>query len=313
MNYYPIVIPTLCRFEHFKRCIESLLKNTHVEKTELIVGLDYPAKEEHWDGYTKITNYISNINGFKKITVLKRESNYGANANSTDLANYASSKYEAYIFTEDDNEFSPCFLDFMNKALTIYKDEPQITSVCGYTAFDYENIKKKGVIFTHDNCGWGMGVWRNKDVDINNMEFHRQIWNSTCKYWTLYLKAPAIASMLAAMIQKQALWGDVMRTVKNIKNETFQVRPYTSMVRNWGYDGTGLHCTVIDEKMEKQKILENTTFKLCPEEEIKNSLPFFTEFYFQYSHNRFKALYSIFRTALSIIRIRLQLSTKTTK
>lgn len=306
MNYYPIVIPTLCRFEHFKRCIESLLKNTHVEKTELIIGLDYPAKEEHWEGYNKINSYISDISGFKKITLFKRKYNYGAEDNSIDLVNYAFSEYDAYIYTEDDNEFSPCFLDFMNKALDLYKDEPRVTSVCGYTAFDYENIKKKGSIFTHDNCAWGMGVWKDKDKDINNMELYRQIWNSTYQYWSLFLKAPSIASMLAAMIQKQTLWGDVMRTVKNIKNETFQVRPYASMVRNWGYDGTGLHCTEIDEEMEKQKILEITTFKLYPDEKIKNSLPFFTEFYFHYPHNRLKALYSIFRTALSIIRTRLK-------
>ena len=42
-NYYPIVIPTLNRYEHFKKCVESLARNTHADKTELIVGVRLPS------------------------------------------------------------------------------------------------------------------------------------------------------------------------------------------------------------------------------------------------------------------------------
>lgn len=47
---YPILIPTLDRYEHFKKCIESLAKNTHANKTELVIGLDYPPSEKYMDG-----------------------------------------------------------------------------------------------------------------------------------------------------------------------------------------------------------------------------------------------------------------------
>lgn len=52
-DYTPIMIPTLCRYEHFRRCLESLQRRTHANETDVYVGLDYPAKESHWDGYKK--------------------------------------------------------------------------------------------------------------------------------------------------------------------------------------------------------------------------------------------------------------------
>ena len=304
MNYYPIVIPTLCRFEHFKRCIESLSQNTHADRTELIIGLDYPSKMEHWEGYNKIKEYISTINAFKGIICFERKENYGAEKNTNDIVCYAFEKYDALILSEDDKEFSPCFLDFMNKTLYKYKYEKKITSVCGYTAFDFENIKENGVLFTHDNCAWGMGIWKHKETEVNNMEFYECLWKSTCQFWTLFLKAPAITTMFTTMMQKQAKWGDIMRSVRNIKNETFQVRPYISLVRNWGYDGSGLHCTSIDEKMKEQKILNNTIFTLNQDEKIKNSLTYFAEFFFHKPSQFTKAIMSIMRNAYFCLKIR---------
>ena len=49
-EYAPILIPTLNRYEHFKRCVESLAKCTHAEKTELVIGLDYPPSERYQKG-----------------------------------------------------------------------------------------------------------------------------------------------------------------------------------------------------------------------------------------------------------------------
>ena len=49
-NLAPVIIPTLCRYDHFKRLMESLNKCTWADKTDVYIGLDYPAKEEHRDG-----------------------------------------------------------------------------------------------------------------------------------------------------------------------------------------------------------------------------------------------------------------------
>ena len=54
MIYAPVLIPTLCRDEHFIRCIESLKRNAWAKYTDIYIALDFPCKESHWDGYNKI-------------------------------------------------------------------------------------------------------------------------------------------------------------------------------------------------------------------------------------------------------------------
>ena len=118
MNYAPVIIPTLCRFEHFKICIESLSNCTWAEYTEVYIGLDYPAKESHWDGYNQINDYLSlcgNLN-FKKLHVIKRPYNYGfgAKGNLATLKNDILKISDRIIISEDDNIFSPNFLMYIN-------------------------------------------------------------------------------------------------------------------------------------------------------------------------------------------------------
>ena len=87
MIYAPVIIPTLCRYKHFKECLESLSKCKWAEETEVFVGLDYPAKESHRPGYEKIKSYLKEVGNmtFKKIHVFEREVNYGGGKNYSSI------------------------------------------------------------------------------------------------------------------------------------------------------------------------------------------------------------------------------------
>ena len=277
-KFYPVLIPTLNRYEHFKRCVESLSRNTHADKTELVIGLDYPPSDKYVEGNLKIKKYISNIRGFAKVTIIEHKTNVGAGGNLRCLREYVYNHYDACISTEDDNEFSPCFLDFMNKALSYYYNNSKVMSVCGYTAKSYEHSDSSSILYTHDSCAWGIGLWKHKEQNVTDISYYQKIWNSSISFWTLFCKAPKITTMFAEMMSKQTQWGDVMRSVKNMQEKTYQVKPYKSLVRNWGYDGSGLHCHVINHDMEKQEIIESTNFNLNFNNTIVNSLPFIVEF-----------------------------------
>ena len=58
-NFAPVLIPTLNRFNHFKSCLDSLRKCTYSDQTDLFIALDYPLKENHFEGYYKILNYLN--------------------------------------------------------------------------------------------------------------------------------------------------------------------------------------------------------------------------------------------------------------
>lgn len=46
----PICIPTCNRYEHLKRCVESLSKCTLASETDLIISVDYPPSDKYVDG-----------------------------------------------------------------------------------------------------------------------------------------------------------------------------------------------------------------------------------------------------------------------
>ena len=255
MNYYPVIIPTLCRYEHLKRCIDSLAKNTHADKTELIISLDYPAKESHREGYEKILTYIDSIKGFKKVTCLKQDHNVGVWDNLILLFDYAYTYYDAVIFTEDDNEFSPCFLDYMDKALDKYWKEDKVTGICGYLPIYYGNNYNKE-FFTLQSSSWGWGQWKHKcklkELDVNKLV---NLINDKKNALKIFTQSPRTFSQILDMIKQNAIWEDVYFTALNILNDTYQLRPNKTMVKNWGIDGSGEHC---GKSIRTMSLFQNT-------------------------------------------------------
>lgn len=245
MNYYPIYIPTLNRYEHLKRCIESLARNTHADKTELVIGLDYPPSDKYFEGYNKIKNYLPTISGFKKVTIIERTENYGPLRNNRALLDYVFSKYDAAIGTEDDNEFSPCFLDYMDRALEYFQHIPKVVSISGFIESRFYGESEKRIMYTHDNNAWGLGLWKGKVERFRSEEFYDIVSDLRTMY-KIFRTNPSVCSLLIAMMSQGAYWGDVAWSVMNIVNDTCQLRPTFSLVKNWGYDGSGVHCATED-------------------------------------------------------------------
>lgn len=256
----PILIPTLCRSAHFRNCVESLAQCRHAADCDLIVGLDYPAKEMHVKGYEEIKAYLPQIKGFRKVIVFERDTNWGAVRNYHDLCRYAAERYPALIITEDDNVFAPSFLEFMISALLLTKDNPDCTSVCGYTV---PEMADDGVDFyrSHDNSAWGYGVWSDR-LYIPTLEEARAIYRLPWKAFRIWRRYPACLQMLGDMLKKGALYGDTVRTSNNILGGTYQLRPGNTLVRNMGHDGTGVNCGVDSGKFSRQRFSSRGSYLL---------------------------------------------------
>ena len=248
MTIYPIVIPTLCRYELFVKCVDSLSKCTLAEQTELVIGLDFPLNKSHEEGWKKIKTYIGAITGFRKLTVFTSDVNLGASKNLHRLIDYVYASYDAVILTEDDNFFSPCFLEFMNNGLNEFRDNPKIISVCGYTAMQYYGV-------THDFSAWGVGRWKEKHKG-REVEYYYNICHSLKKSYRIFKEYPSLLMMLMVMLKRKERYGDTMRSIDNMMNDTYQLRPALSMVRNLGQDGSGLHSGINPEYLTQQISIE---------------------------------------------------------
>lgn len=240
--YAPVIILTLNRFDHFRKCVESLSQCKHADKTELVIGLDYPPNDKYVDGYVLIKEYIPSIKGFKKITILQHQKNLGPERNWEACEEYCFQKYDNYIFTEDDNVFSPAFLDFMNKSLQRFSQDTNVLSVSGYShEMCYDQVEN--TYFCYNATAWGLGLWKSKKIDINRIfmtnEYFENKLHRVTQIFKLFVKAPGLIPMLLDL--KDWKICDVKLSVYNIFEDKYQFRPTISLVRNCGQDGSGLH------------------------------------------------------------------------
>lgn len=275
MTYYPVIIPTLNRYQHFKDCVESLAACTHADKTELVIGLDYPPSEKYVEGWKQIKAYAPTIKGFKKVTVLEHDHNLDPRGNMECLRKYVSERYDAWIESEDDNVFSPCFLDYMDKCLERYKDDETVLAVSGYMyPIDYSSVGKDrvNVLRTQNFMPYGTGVWKRKlDEMFCNLPEHYVRY--VCGHRKLLKKMRFNLRELYRLV----FWSkshpaldtksDFVFSSYCIVNSKYVVSPLVSLTRNMGYDLSGENCKT-DEWHSSQLISDETVFEVkdSPEE-----------------------------------------------
>lgn len=276
-QFAPVMIPTLNRYVHFKRCVGSLSRCTHAEKTDLYIALDYPAKEEHWEGYNKIKEYLKTIKGFNKIEIIEREKNLGALENIRQARKYIFSKYDRIILSEDDNEFSPNFLDYINKGLDKFEDDPNVLAVCGYRhPFNFPKNYSKKYYFSKGFTAWGYGITKQKDNYIREY--------FTSKGLRLLLRPISVITLiknkrlrnvgsLLNCYKLNKFHGDtIISSITSVTNK-FSVYPSISLVRNIGQDGSGIHSADLgpNNLFHKQSISENNFFDFSENIKIKKN------------------------------------------
>lgn len=261
MRCAPVIIPTLCRSEHFVRLMESLRKNSWAIYTDVYVGLDYPPSDKYKEGYNKICHYLSTntFSEFASIHIIKRPFNYGAARNSRELRDLVLHKYDRFIRTDDDVEFSPNFLEYMNKCLDFYEDDPDVVAVTGYSYPINWSVSEGASTLKEDfSCPmWGTGFWRNKFTEINsyiisgrlaqtvpsvlfNDGFSRMMKRSQIEYVACCLSANFQNTLASKM-------SDVAMRMYTAINCKYVIVPTVSKVRNWGFDGSGQYCQNIPQ------------------------------------------------------------------
>ena len=264
MIYAQVIIPTLCRYKHFKECLESLSKCKWAEETEVFVGLDYPAKESHRSGYEKIKRYLKEVGdmSFKKIHVFEREVNYGGGKNYVELRNLVFKRFNTYIYSEDDNVFSPNFLEYMNICLDKYRDDPNVLAVCGYSyPVDWDVSDEATVLKQQINVSmWGTGLWKDKE-DRWNDNYYKGILLADLP---LLIKKQGFLKMIDACLREyleaacniSGIGNGMLKCKTDIARRAFlavydkyAITPVVSKVRNMGFDGSGLYCQNIDTNL----------------------------------------------------------------
>ena len=250
-NKIAVIIPTLCRDTHFKRCFESLERCTGAENVDIYIALDYPPSEKYMKGWKEIDSYLKQKevnNHYANLHVIRRNRNYGVghpHGNYEELQRELQKKYAYIVLTEDDNEFSPCFLDYMYKCFERFKDDPRFILICGYNHnMEFPDYYKNNYYISNGGCAWGIGKWSSKSKGLDelyNLEKLGQLLKDKNKYEILKERCPQAINMILTMLKTNDIWGDSVIGIYAHLYDKFYIIPRVSMVRNYGNDASGIH------------------------------------------------------------------------
>lgn len=282
MIYAPILITTLNRYECFKKCIESLKKNSWADKTEIFISVDYPPSAKYYDGYNEIKEYLkTEIDGFKKVNIFFQEKNLGVIENCEWLRSLVCKSYDRYIFLEDDNELAPGFIEFCDKGLEIFeKDE----SVIALNASDYvwcgngytppirkvnkgeNNIEKRQLVY-HSVAYWEhkrkkaeyfCNIIGNNQGIISYKNLLKLRSKSKCVFYN-YLWKVALQKKELPWYNNRIQPIDFMLDIYMIINDKYVIYPIEPMQRDLGVDGNGVNYTekFINADDMKRRVLKS--------------------------------------------------------
>ena len=241
----PILITVLNRYEHFKRCIESLENCKEAKDSNLYVALDYPPSIEYEEGYQKIKHYLKKAKlRFNKVTVIERGVNFGAWKNYIKSIEYVLKIHEKIIVTEDDNVFSEDFLNYINLGLNKYADNDDVFSINGYMypCNFKKSFENETVLAYQGFSAWGYGIWKSKFEKLNFDLIELRKFLSDKDNVNKVLNEKSLKNMYR-MLDENRLIGDTYMYYFQVRNSMFSIFPDESKVRNLGHDGTGINCS----------------------------------------------------------------------
>ncbi|MDD3595841.1 glycosyltransferase [Sulfuricurvum sp.] len=242
MYLAPIVLFVYNRPWHTQQTIEALQKNDFASESELFIFSDAAKDERSFKKVKEVRNYIKSIDGFKKITIIERETNWGLANSIIDGVTKIINEYGKIIVLEDDLVTGPYFLKFMNEALCFYQNEEKVMHITGYS-YPVNTEELDDTFFIKPASCWSWATWDRawkyykKDTNFCIEKFTKKMiydfnLNDAYKYFDQIVKNKQ------GKINTWAIFWYASIYLRN----GLSLHPKKSYVQNIGHDGEGIHC-----------------------------------------------------------------------
>lgn len=240
----PIIIFVYNRLDHTKKTLDSLKKNHLASKSELFIYSDAEKNKESKQKVTEIRKYLKTITGFKKITIIERNENWGLANSIIDGVTNIVNKYGAVIVLEDDMVTSPYFLTYMNEALKFYQNETKVWHISGWNYPIATDELDDAFFWRVMNC-WGWATWSDRWSSFEkNSEKLIENWDiNTIKRFNLDGSEPGFWKQIQANQNKKLDTWAIFWYATIFEKNGLCLNPSLSLVVNIGLDGSGEHCS----------------------------------------------------------------------
>ena len=243
VNYAPIALFVYNRPWHTQKTVEALLANADAAQTALIVFSDGARNDEARQSVSAVRSYIRSVTGFKSISIIEREANFGLACSIIDGVTRICAEYGRVIALEDDLVTAPNFLAYMNEALALYEHDERVISIHGYvypvSATLPETFFLKGA-----DC-WGWATWK-RGWDLFESDGRVLLQGLTQRKLSHRFDfdgAYPYTKMLKNQIKKKNNSWAIRWYASAFLKDKLTLYPGRSLVHNIGNDSSGTHCS----------------------------------------------------------------------
>jgi len=242
MKYSPIVLFVYDRPWHTKKTIEALQNNELASESELFIYADNAKNKKINNQVLKVRKYIKKIEGFKNVTIIEREKNWGLSKSIIDGVTKVINKYGRVIVMEDDLVVSPYFLMYMNASLCKYVDEVKVIQIAGYM-FPLNIDINEDALFLPLTSSWGWASWKRAwDLFDINATSYEQLKNDSLLRERFNLNgAYDYFSMLEGQLAGKLDSWAIRFYLTAFISDALTLYPRETLVINNGFDGSGTH------------------------------------------------------------------------
>ncbi len=253
----PIILFVYNRPWHTQQTVEALLKNDLASQSELFIYAD-GAKQKNAPQVLEVRKYIKTIAGFKKITIIERDKNWGLADNIINGVTEIVNKYGEIIVMEDDIVASIGFLKYMNEALQMYKDKESVGCIHAWN-YNLETRYKESTFFLKGADCWGWATWKRawKHFNSNGEELLQMVEKKNLIFDFNRRNTHQFYEMLKYQILgKNNSWAIRWHASLFVLNK-YCLQPTKAIVKNIGLDNSGTHCgdtNIIQQPIDNIKL-----------------------------------------------------------
>lgn len=296
MDLSPILLFVYNRPEHTRRCVESVLKNSHSKESEIYIYSDAAKEENDKEKVNEVRRYIKSIKGFKKISIIERSENWGLSRNIIDGVTTQINIHGTVIVLEDDLVVAPFFLKFMNDALRVYKDEPKVGHIQGCNFI--QNIELPDTFLIKWTGSWGWATWSRawRLFNPNGEELLRELEEKKLTNVFDFNGKYRYTRMLRRQIEgKNDSWA-IRWNASLFLKDVLSLNVGKSLVQNKGFDGSGTNCGGGNLYSSDLYMGVLVVSPISPIVENKKARQFFSDYYANVNSFWVKAIRRIKRT-----------------
>lgn len=243
----PIIVFVYNRLDETKRTLEALSKNYEAEESDLFIFSDAARFYEEREKVEKVREYLNEFTEtakFNKLTIRMAQTNLGLSKSIINGVTEIINIYGNAIVLEDDCVPSVDFIQYMNEALTFYKDETQIWSISGF-AHDLPALQNysRDLYLFYRASSWGWATWSDRWEKMNwSVDDYQKFKFSIKKRLKFMRGGDDLPTMLKAQMNGKIDSWAVIWYYRQSQLDKLTVYPVKSRIKNIGFE-SGEHGT----------------------------------------------------------------------